>query len=84
MKREIDDELREKIKDIFSVSQDARFVRRLDVLSVVLDGTPVDKASNLFGFHRSTIFSWLKTAREKGIEALMGKSRSGRPSKLRW
>ena len=78
----IDKELREKIRETFSVSEDARFVRRLDVLSVVLDGNPVDKVAIMFSINRSSVFKWLKIAREKGIEALRDQRRPGRPSKL--
>ena len=82
MKRAVDDELREKIRETFSASEDARFVRRLDVLSVVLDGKPVDKAAEMFGIHRSSIFKWLKKARANGVETLRDQSRAGRPGKL--
>jgi transposase len=66
-KKIIDKELREKIWKVFSASEDVRFVRRLDILSVVIDGQSVEKASELFKMNRSSIFGWFKKAREETI-----------------
>jgi transposase len=78
----IDKELREKIREVFSASEGARFVRRLDILSVVLDGQSVEKVSELFRMNRSSIFSWFKKAREEGIDSLRDLKKPGRASRI--
>jgi len=75
-------ELKEKIKATFSASEDARFVRRLDVLAIVLDGRPVDDTAKMFGFHRSTVYGWLRKIKTDNIDSLKDQYRPGRKSSL--
>ena len=52
-------------------------IRKLAVQRV-FDGETAAEVTRSFGLGKKTIFTWLKTAREKGIEALAPKARSGR------
>ena len=44
----------------------------------VLNGEPAIEVTRSFGLGSKTIFTWLKIAREKGIDALSPKARTGR------
>ncbi|WP_158658204.1 winged helix-turn-helix domain-containing protein [Agarilytica rhodophyticola] len=52
-------------------------IRKLAVQRV-LDGAPAADVTRSFGLGKTTIFTWLKIAREKGINALYPKARTGR------
>jgi len=62
-------------------TEEQHLIRKLAVQRV-LDGETAAEVTRCFGLGSKTIFTWLKVAREKGIEALAPKARSGRNRKL--
>lgn len=76
------DQLLTKIQNVFRKSEDAKFIRRLDILNLVLTGIPVKQVSELYDLHRSTIYSWIDKAKKEGLESLKDQTREGRPSQI--
>jgi transposase len=84
MKKQLftDAQLLTKIQNYFKKSEDAKFIRRLDIMNLVLSGIPVQQVANLYNIHRSTIYSWLDKAKKLGIETLKDVPKEGRPSQI--
>ena len=84
MKKQLftDDQLLTKIQNYFKKSEDAKFIRRLDIMNLVLTGIPVQQVVELYNVHRSTIYSWLDKAKKLGIESLKDIPKEGRPSQI--
>ena len=62
-------------------TEEQHLIRKLAVQRV-FDGESAAEVTRSFGLGGKTIFTWLKIAREKGIEALAPKARTGRNRKL--
>ncbi|AJQ96078.1 helix-turn-helix domain-containing protein [Gynuella sunshinyii] len=63
-------------------TEEQHLVRQIAVRRVLSDDESPSDVSRSLGLGAKTIFSWLKIAREKGVEALAPKTRSGRHRKL--
>ena len=57
-------------------------LRRIAVQRVIEDGESPKKVSESYGLGDKTIFTWLKKAKDEGLDALAPKPVPGRPSKL--
>jgi len=55
---------------------------RASVVLFFLNGTPIETICASIKENRNTVGSWIKTADEKGFEALVPVKQEGRPSKL--
>jgi transposase len=77
-----DKELHQQIQKIFDKSKEANFIRKLDILNLVLSGIPVQKVAELYNMHRSTIYIWIEKAKRLGIEALKDEVRPGKTSRI--
>lgn len=77
-----DKELKHQIQNFFNQSKEANFIRKLDILNLVLDGIPVQKVAELFKVHRSTIYSWMNKAKKLGLESLKDEPREGKVSQV--
>ena len=75
-------ELKQQIEKIFSKSKEASFIRKLDILNLVLDGIPVQKVAELYNIHRSSIYGWINKAKKLGLESLKNEPREGRVSRI--
>jgi len=62
-------------------TEEQHLIRKLSVQRV-FDGESAAEVTRSFGLGGKTIFAWLRVAREKGIDALAPKARSGRNRKL--
>ncbi len=62
-------------------TEEQHLIRKLAVQRV-FDGESAAEVTRSFGLGGKTIFTWLRVAREKGIDALAPKARSGRNRKL--
>ena len=84
MKKKIltNDQLLNKIQNYLKNSKDAKFIRRLDILNLVLNGMSVQQVAKLYNIHRTTIYSWLEKARRLGIKSLKDSPKEGRPSRI--
>ena len=49
------EKVKDKIQNYFSVNQDARFVRRVDAVSLIYDGHAINYVSGLFRINSTTI-----------------------------
>jgi len=58
-------------------TEEQHLIRKLAVQRV-FDGESVADVTRYFGLGSKTVFRWLKVVREKGIDALIPKARSGR------
>ncbi len=76
------EKVRKEIQEHISNSVDARFIRRLDVITLVLIGYPARRAASLFGINPTTVQRWVHLANNYGVEALRDKPGRGRPSRL--
>ena len=57
-------------------TEEQHLIRQLAVQRV-LDGESAAEVTRYFGFGKTTIFTWLRTARAKGMESLCPKVRTG-------
>ncbi len=62
-------------------TEEQHLIRKLAVQRV-FDGESAAQVTRSFGLGSKTIFTWLRVAREKGLDALAPKARSGRNRKL--
>lgn len=62
-------------------TEEQHLIRKLAVQRV-FDGEPAAEVTRHFGLGKKTIFTWLKIAREQGLNALSPKARTGRNRKL--
>jgi transposase len=76
------DKVKIKIKSFFSSNEDARFVRRLDVIALICDGHPINYVADLFGINPTTVQRWVHRMNESGFEGLNDKAGRGRRSQL--
>lgn len=63
-------------------TEEQHLIRQIAVRRVLSDGESPSDVSRSLGLGAKTIFSWLRIAREKGMEALAPKARTGRHRKL--
>lgn len=76
------EELLRQGKAIMSSSDESRFHFRVFAVNMVLSGFPASEIGKLAGVSKVAVSSWVKTADEKGFDALKSKKRAGRPPKL--
>lgn len=69
-------------KAIMSYSDESKFLFRVFAVNMVLAGTPASQVGASAGFTKAAVTGWVKTADEKGFDALRTQRRPGRPSKL--
>ena len=76
------DQIGREISEYFSNNENARFVRRLDIILLVLNGTSIKDAAALFRVNPTTIQRWIGRVNKGGIKELKDKSKPGRPTRL--
>jgi transposase len=74
--------VKEQIHTYFSVNEDARFVRRLDVLSLICDGHLVGYVADLFKIDKTTVQRWIHRLNQSGFDGLRDQSGRGRKPRL--
>lgn len=70
--------LQKEIKNVFKSSENARFVRKIDILALVADGNKITSIAKLFKTSRMSITNWINQANNEGLDALKDKKRPGR------
>ena len=71
-----------EIQDYFSVNEDARFVRRLDVILLVCNDHPINYVAGLFEMNPTTVQRWIHRLNTRGFEGLRDKPGRGRRPRL--
>lgn len=69
-------------KQIVSTNDDAKYIRKVTIVNLMLNGSTASSLSPSCGETTRTLTSWMKTVDEKGFEALRPKKNPGRPVKL--
>ncbi len=69
-------------KRIVSSTDDSKFQHKVEMVNLVLGGMTPSALSEFVRESKNTITLWVKTADEKGFEALRVKKQTGRPAKL--
>ena len=70
-------------KEIVKQSDDQRYIRKVTLVNMMLERKmKAEEISELSGVTRRTLSGWVKIADEEGFDALRGKARTGRSSKL--
>ncbi len=69
-------------KSIVRATDDAKFQHKVEMVNLVLEGMTPSALSEYVRESKNTITLWVKTADEKGFEALRGKKQPGRPTRL--
>lgn len=67
---------------IVSSTDDAEYQHRVEMVNLVLGGLTPSFLSKFISESKETVTRWVKTADEKGFEALKVRKSSGRPPKL--
>ncbi len=76
------EQIKNEINNFFSANEDARFVRRLDIIALICDEHPINYVADLFGINPTTVQRWVHRLNESGFEGLKDKSGRGRRSQL--
>lgn len=76
------EQVKKEITNFFSVNDDARFVRRLDIIALICDEHPINYVAELFGINPTTVQRWVHRLNESGFEGLKDKAGRGRRSQL--
>lgn len=71
-----------EIQDYFSVNEDARFVRRLDVVLLICNDQPINYVASLFEMNPTTVQRWVHRLNTLGFEGLRDKAGRGRRPRL--
>ena len=74
--------LLEQGKAIMSSSDESRFHFKVFAVNMVLSGCPASQIGAMAGVSKVAVTGWVKTADEKGFDALRPKEHKGRPAKL--
>ena len=69
-------------KRIVTANDDAKFLRKVTIVNLMLNGAKATELSELCGETSRTLTGWIKLVDEKGFEALRPKKQPGRPNKL--
>lgn len=69
-------------KRLVSMSDDAKFLRKVTIVNLMLNGASASSLSSPCGETIRTLNSWMKSVDEKGFVALRPKKQPGRPNKL--
>ena len=72
----------EEGKRIVASSDDAKFLRKVTIVNLLLNGATASELSEPCGETSRTLTAWVKLVDEKGFEALRPKKQPGRPNKL--
>lgn len=67
---------------LINTTDDAKFQHKVELVNLVLSGLSPSFLSQYCAESKNTITSWVKTADEKGFDALRTKKQTGRPAKL--
>jgi len=67
---------------IINTTDDAKFQHKVEIVNLVLGGLTPSFLSEYCAESKNTITSWVKTADEKGFDALRTRKQTGRPAKL--
>ena len=76
------EQIKKQIKDYFTINEDARFVRRLDVIILICNDLSINNVADLFDIDKTTIQRWIHRLNESGFEGLKDQSGRGRRSQL--
>ena len=69
-------------KRLLGSTDDPKFKHKVEMVNLVLGGMTPSKLSEFVRESKNTITLWVKTADEKGFDALLSKKPTGRPPKL--
>ncbi len=64
--------------DSIKLSTEEQYLIRKLTVQRIFDGESAAEVTRYFGLGSRTIFKWLRVAREKGVDALSPKARTGR------
>lgn len=67
---------------IVNTTDDAKFQHKVELVNLVLGGLSPSFLSEYCAESKNTITLWVKTADEKGFDALRTRKQTGRPTKL--
>jgi len=76
------EQIKKEISNFFSVNEDARFVRRLDIIALICDKHPINYVADLFGINPTTVQRWVHRLNESGFAGLKDKPGRGRRPQL--
>lgn len=69
-------------KRIVSSNDEAKYLRKVTIVNLLLNGAVATTISEACGETTRTLSSWMKIVDEQGFEALRPKKQPGRPNKL--
>lgn len=71
-----------EVQEYFTLHEDARFVRRLDVILLICDGHSLTYIADLFRIRSTTVQRWIHRLNESGLDGLKDQPGRGRRSRL--
>ena len=76
------EKVKNEIQTYFNANEDARFVRRLDVVALICNGHALNYVAGLFGINSTTVQRWIHRLNESGLQGLKDKPGRGRRSQI--
>lgn len=77
LSKEVMEDLKITINEAFDSIEEAKYIRRIDILTLVVNGKAINEVAEIFNISRKTISSWIKKIREYGIEGIKDKPGRG-------
>lgn len=77
------EKVKTEIQNHFSANEDARFVRRLDVIALICNGHALTYVADLFSINTTTIQRWIHRLNEIGFQGLKDTPGRGRRSRIK-
>ena len=76
------EKVKNEIQTYFNANEDARFVRRIDVVALICNGHALNYVAGLFGLNSTTVQRWIHRLNESGFQGLKDKPGRGRRSQI--
>ena len=76
------EKIKNEIQTYFNANENARFVRRLDVIALICNGHALNYVAGLFGINSTTVQRWIHRLNESGFQGLKDKPGRGRRSQI--
>ena len=77
LSKEVKENLKIIINEAFDNIEDAKYIRRIDILTLIVNGKSINEVSEMFNISRKTISSWIRKIRENGMEGIKDKPGRG-------
>lgn len=77
LSKEVKENLKIIINEAFNNIEDAKYIRKIDILTLIVNGKTINEVSETFNISRKAVSTWIRKIRENGIEGIKDKPGRG-------